>query len=60
MELEELRTHIEYIRKDLEDIKARLSPVEKHVFFINTIFKVSLGVSSITGALILIVKMIKG
>ena len=60
MELEELRTHIHYIRDDLGDIKKRIEPLEKHVFFINTLFKVSLGLSSVAGVLVVILKFIKG
>lgn len=60
MEFQELKTHIEYIRKDIGDIKNRLIPLEKHVFFINTLFKVGLGSSGAIGAIILVLKIFKG
>lgn len=60
MELEELRTHIEYIRSDLDDIKQRLAPVEKHVFFINTLFKISLGVGGAATGILAMVRILKG
>ena len=60
MDLKELETHVKYIRNDIHDIKKRLEPVERHVFFINTLMKLSLGASGATGAILLIIKAIKG
>lgn len=60
MDFKELKTHIEYIKNDLDDIKNRLKPVEKHVFFINTLFKISLGVGGAATGMIAIIKMLKG